>query len=141
MKVLTYTSYKERFKLYAEILDAIAVNSSQIELTRKDIILLSYTVVMLYRAFSRTGFEDGHIKLTLSAGTYSIDDFNSKVKVAVLQGRQDWEASQIKDLKLVFFFNWDSLHARLNSHYKALSYKKKKHKKIKAYTRTLLYGL
>ena len=31
------------------------------------------------------------------------------------------------------FFNWDSLHARLNSHYKAWSYKKKKHKKIKAY--------
>ena len=29
----------------------------------------------------------------------------------------------------VSFFNWDSLHARLNSHYKAWSYKKKKHKK------------
>ena len=29
---------------------------------------------------------------------------------------------------LFFFFNWDSLHARLNSHYKAWSYKKK-HKK------------
>ena len=30
-----------------------------------------------------------------------------------------------------FFFNWDSLHARLNSHYKAWrSYKKKKHKKM-----------
>ena len=28
----------------------------------------------------------------------------------------------------IFFFNWDSLHARLNSHYKALSYKKKKQK-------------
>ena len=31
-----------------------------------------------------------------------------------------------------FFFNWDSLHARLISHYKAWGYKKKKHKKIKA---------
>ena len=30
------------------------------------------------------------------------------------------------------FFNWDSLHARLNSHCKAWSYKKKKHKKTKA---------
>ena len=29
-----------------------------------------------------------------------------------------------------FFFNWDSLHERLNSHYEAWSYKKKKHKKI-----------
>ena len=32
-----------------------------------------------------------------------------------------------------FFFNWDSLHARLNSHYEAWSYKKKKYKKIKTY--------
>ena len=31
------------------------------------------------------------------------------------------------------FFNWDWLHARLKSYYKARSYKKKKHKKIKAY--------
>ena len=30
-----------------------------------------------------------------------------------------------------FFFNWDSLHARLNSHCKTWSYKKKKCKKIK----------
>ena len=28
-----------------------------------------------------------------------------------------------------FFFNWDSLHARLNSHYEAWSYMKKKKKK------------
>ena len=28
-----------------------------------------------------------------------------------------------------FLLNWDSLHARLNSHYEAWSYKKKKHKK------------
>ena len=32
-----------------------------------------------------------------------------------------------------FCFNCDSLHARLNSHYEAWSYKKKKHKKIIAY--------
>ena len=31
------------------------------------------------------------------------------------------------------FLNLNSLHARLNSHYKAWGYKKKKHKKIKAY--------
>ena len=31
------------------------------------------------------------------------------------------------------FFNWNSFHARLNSHCKACRYKKKKHKKIKAY--------
>ena len=31
------------------------------------------------------------------------------------------------------FFNWDSLHARLNSHYEVWRYKKKKHKKIRAH--------
>ena len=41
------------------------------------------------------------IKFSLSAGTYSINDFNAKIKVAVLQERQDWVPPQIKDLKLV----------------------------------------
>ena len=39
MKVLTYTSYKEDCELYTEIHGSIAVNSSQIELAQKDIIL------------------------------------------------------------------------------------------------------
>ena len=38
-------------------------------------------------------------------------------------------------------FNWDSLHARLNYDYKAWSYKKKKHKKIKAYRNLLTKNL
>ena len=33
--------------------------------------------------------------------TYSIDDFNAKFKVAILQERQDWEPPQIKELRLV----------------------------------------
>ena len=37
----------------------------------------------------------------------------------------------IGDIIQNFFFNWDSLHARLNSHFEAWSYKKKKHKNIK----------
>ena len=41
------------------------------------------------------------IHFNLSAGTYSIDDFNAKIKVAILQQRQDWEPPQIKNLKLV----------------------------------------
>ena len=32
-----------------------------------------------------------------------------------------------------FFFSWDALHARRNSHCKAWNYKEKKHKKIKAH--------
>ena len=41
------------------------------------------------------------IHFNLSAGTYSIDDFNAKVKISILQQRQDWEPPQIKDLRLV----------------------------------------
>ena len=37
----------------------------------------------------------------------------------------------------IFFFNWYSLHARLNSHYEAWSYKKRKHKKVKAYRKSI----
>ena len=46
------------------------------------------------------------IHFNLSAGTYSIDDFNAKIKVAILQKRQDWEPPQIKDLKLVITENY-----------------------------------
>ena len=43
----------------------------------------------------------------------------------------------ISVIDFFFNFNWDSLHARLNSYYKAWSYKKKKSKKIKAYSKSL----
>ena len=36
-----------------------------------------------------------------------------------------------------FFKNLDSLHARLNSHYKAWSYKKRSTKKITGYTKSV----
>ena len=102
MKVLTYTSHKEHCGLCTEIHGSIAVNSCQIELAQKDIILLSSVSVIFYKAGARTGVENNRfIKFSLSAGTYSIDDFNAKIKVAVLQERQDWEPPQIKDLKLV----------------------------------------
>ena len=37
----------------------------------------------------------------------------------------------------IFLSNWDSLHARLDSHYEARSYKKKKHIKVKAYRKSV----
>ena len=103
MKVLTYTSYKEHCDLYTEIHGSIAVNSCQIELTHKDIILLSKASIITYRTGKRIGVENHKfiINFNLSAGTYSIDDFNAKIKEAVLQQGQGWEPSQIKDLKLV----------------------------------------
>ena len=102
MKVLTYTLYKEYCELYTEIHGSIAVNSCQIELAQKDIILLSNASIIVYRTGKRTSVENNKfIHFNLSAGTYSIDDFNAKIKVAILQERQDWEPPQIKDLKLV----------------------------------------
>ena len=57
---------------------------------------------MIYKADKRAGVENTtFIHFNLSAGTYSIDDFNTKIKVPILQERQDWEPHQIKDLKLV----------------------------------------
>ena len=102
MKVLTYTLYKEHCELYTEIHGSITVNNCQVELAQKDIILLSNGSIIVYKAGKRTGVENNKfIHLNLSVGTYSIDDFNAKIKVAILQKRQDWEPTQIKDLKLV----------------------------------------
>ena len=98
---MTYTSYKGHCELYTEIHGSVAGNSCQIELAKKDIILPSSIAVIFYKAGSRTSVDDNkYIKFTLSVRT-SIDDFNAKTKVAVLQESQDWEAPQVKDLKLV----------------------------------------
>ena len=43
------------------------------------------------------------------------------------------------EVVLYLFFNWYSLHARLNSHRKAWKYKKRKHKKIKPYRKWLVH--
>ena len=47
--------------------------------------------MILYRAGAVTGVTD----------TYSIDEFNTKAKVAVLKQRQDWKVPQIKNSNLV----------------------------------------
>ena len=102
MKVLTYTSYKEYCELYTEIHGSMDLNSCQIELGQKDIILLSGVSVILYKAGSLTDVENNRFaKFSISAGTYSIDDFNAKIKEVVSQQRQDWEPPQINDLKLI----------------------------------------
>ena len=101
MKVLTYTSYKEHYDLYTKIHGSIAVNSCQIRLAEKDTILLSKAPIIIYKAGITTSVENRNsIHSSIPAGTYSIDDFNTKIKEFVLQQRQDWEPLQIKDLKL-----------------------------------------
>ena len=86
MKVLTYTSYKEHCDLCIEIHGSIAVNSCQIELAQKDIILLSSISIIVYNAGKRTGVENTKfISFNLSAGNCSIVDFNTNIRVAILQ--------------------------------------------------------
>ena len=102
MKVLAHASYKVHYDLYTGIHGSTAVNSCQIRLAQKDIILLSKTPIITYKADKLTGVENRNlIYSSIPAGTYSIDDFNTKIKEFVLQQRQDWEPLQIKDLKLV----------------------------------------
>ena len=102
MKALTYTSYKEHYDRSTEIHGSIAINSCQIELAQKYIILLSKVSIVIYKAGKRPGVENNKfIHFNLSAGTYLIDDFNVKIKAAILQQKQDWEPPQIKDVKLV----------------------------------------
>ena len=102
MKVLTYTSYKRHCDLYTEIHGSIAINSCQVELAQKYIILLSKVSIIVYKAGKTNGIENTKfISFNLLAGTYSIDDFNAKIKVAILQQRQGWEPPQIKELRLV----------------------------------------
>ena len=102
MKVLTYTSFREDCDLYTEIHGSVAVNSCQVELAQKDIILLSKVSIIVYKTGKRTGVENTKfISFNLLAGTYSIDDFNATIKVAILQQKQDWEPPQIKDVRLV----------------------------------------
>ena len=59
--------------------------------------------------------------------------------LSLFKNKSDTQLEIIKkNFYLIFLkFNWDTLHARLNSHYKAWIYKKKKHKKIKAYRKSL----
>ena len=56
--------------------------------------------------------------------------------VILLKGHKPNNFESNNSLNLAFL-NLDSLHARLNSHYKAWIYEKKKHKKIKAYRKSL----
>ena len=58
-------------------------------------ILLSKVSIIVYKADKRTSVENTKfMRFNLSVGTYSIDDFNAKIKVAILQQRRDWEPPQ-----------------------------------------------
>ena len=80
----------------------LLLTAVRLNLYKKDFFLLSNVSIIVYKAGKRTGLKNNKlIHLNLSAGSYSTDDFNAKIKVAILQKRQDWEPPQIKDLRLV----------------------------------------
>ena len=107
MKVLTYTSHKEHYDLYTKSHGSIAINGCQVGISQKDIILPSKASLIVYKAGKQAGVTNTEfIKFTLSEGTYSIDDFNAKIKISILQQRQRWEPLQGKDLKLVIPKNY-----------------------------------
>ena len=58
-------------------------------------------------------------------------------QLATLLKKIDSFTGAFRVLFLHFFFNWDSLHARLNSHYGAWSYKKRSTKKITGYRKSI----
>ena len=92
MLLLTYKRYGEHCELYTEIHGSIAINSCKIELAQKYVILLSEFSIVICKASKRTGVENTtFIHFNLSAGIYSIDDFNTKIKEFVLQQSQDCE--------------------------------------------------
>ena len=65
MKALTYTSFKEHYDLYTEIHGSTAVNSCQIELAQKDIILLSSISLIFFKSGARTGAKNNFVKKNL----------------------------------------------------------------------------
>ena len=85
---LTHILYKKHCELYTETNGSIAVNSCQIEHAQKDIILSSRVSIIVYKTGRRTGVESNKfIHFNLSAGTYSIDNFNTKIRAETLQQR------------------------------------------------------
>ena len=59
----------------------------------------------------------------------NFDNFKKKQQD---QGSKSWcytDSLMSVTISKFFFFNWDSLHTKLNSHYEAWSYKKKKAQK------------
>ena len=56
---------------------------------------------MVYKADKQAGVINPELlNFTLSEGTYSIDDFNTKMKISTPRQRHGWESPQIKDLML-----------------------------------------
>ena len=60
---------------------------------------------------------------------------NLGVNDSFFKKHEKWKSEKVKDGYI--HINWDSLHARLKSHYEVWSYKKKKHKLFKRYRKSV----
>ena len=56
--------------------------------SKKYIVLLSDTAVILFRAGSRMGVKYRYVKFTVPVGTYRINEFNTKIKAAEIKTSQ-----------------------------------------------------
>ena len=83
-----------------------------------------------------------HILLMTPSGGQFDDLFKQLMKahnkhLSIEKNRNEMEKQNQWFHEVVFFFNWDSPHARLNSHYEAWNYKKKSTKKITGYRKSV----
>ena len=86
-------------------------------------VILKYRKMVLHNKISN---ETWPIKNQENSVQHFVENYLTNHLAKFLQDRiKPWRVGALR----VFFFNWDSLHARLNSHYEAWSYKKRSTKK------------
>ena len=88
--------------------------------------------------------KQGPCYLLFWIGIHSMQDWTAAMKNGVTRKRSSKRLKHIgnlfrKNIQLIgcFFFNWDSLHTWLNSHYEAWSYKKRSIKKFTGYRKSV----
>lgn len=79
---------------------SLTVCNCQIQLAKKDL-LLSNDIFILSSTELQTGAKDEPVKIKLSTGSHTTEDFNSKMKITILQGEGNFEIPKINDRKLV----------------------------------------
>ena len=88
MEVLTLHHTKNIMICTLQLMAQLLFIVVSLVLHKKDIILLSNTSLIVYEAGEQTGITNTEfIKFTLSEGNYSIDDFNAKIKISILEQR------------------------------------------------------
>ena len=96
--------------------------------------IIQLKVIEKYRELKKVMIGKGEDHTTGTLLDFNYFDKHYKLVAVDLSKQKELDADpraiQQIEFKYIFFFffNWYSLHARLNSHYEAWSYKKRKHK-------------